>query len=1207
MNKKLRKNLITASAVLALGCVAVGCVASYLDDGAFDVSAAKTASLVAAAESTTPTSNGNTYYVSPGVAYDNTGAADMGSGTEADPYNIVYLLNSETILSAGDTVVVLPGTYVIDTAIVVKVSGAYNNYITVIAAEDYDSTKYSGDSVLSFYDMKFDSNNRGVQINGSYFYWYNVDICGAGDNGMYIAGNYNIIESSEFYNNRDTGLQLGRANSDYASIDAWPSYNLIKNCTSYNNYDNETYGENADGFAAKLTVGYGNIFDGCIAYRNSDDGWDLYAKADSGNIGCVIIYNCVAFENGYLMESQATCNARYTNFTTSKSESDTTAYTTRDGDGNGFKLGGGVNEGDVILYNCMSFNNRMHGVTDNSNPGTLLIEGVISYNNGVNINSSTGAIDYDVAVASDNQCANIDVARWDYSYNVLSDVISVVGDGAATVADAYRGSAESSMFTSYYVTDNIDSYSKDENKCGTAYDSTYSKPTKSIFKATPELTMGTDCGTYDSTTCQYSKTIHANYRNSDGSINMGDILAINDYSGLVSTTIGCELNKSSYSAYTHYDYTLMSGCSSEDESKATAMQDMIYVPVNQDACYQDFDVVAHMLNTDITWTSSNSSVLSIATDIDMTTSSSESYRVTVYRQSTDTKVTLTASVTVGSSTKTKSFEINVKAADYEVGDIVAEGVENDQLILDQYRLVGEPEITVYDGSDYNGKTLSTSRYTVKTTYEYAEDRTSTYYQIAGFTTSTAGVYKITKDITVNNADTTDSTKVGSYTYYIYVSSTNAKITLTSPTVTVNKNGFILAAEPSNVTGVIYTYVSSTAIENITAETVISNGIATEYRTTDFSQQYTNANTAAYYVYYVVTDLDGKNVSEVYSTEVGTVEVGTVADFNAMLKSSDSTKIYVLTADIDYDGAAVGSSTSFSAVLNGMGHTVKNATASQYIFYKVINGTIMNIKFDNITITSTSDKIGIISEMDGGYIYNVAMTNIGIDGGTTAARAGALIGQVSTNGATQSVTYISNVSLVNDDSVIITAKERVGGIVGFYQDGGKQAGWASIYISDCYVKANLTASETAVGGIVGRFDDRNAGDYLEIVNCVTDGTYTSEGSSSRIAGILGYHSGGNGTLYIESCVGIATLHFGGEDLTAALKNASGIVGNYSTAATVTVLNCFSWFEDYNAEYDVAEMSESVLKRSNWWTGTVGLSTDYWTILGESPYVSLNYLS
>ena len=66
-------------------------------------------------------------------------------------------------------------------------------------------------------------------------------------------------QEDQFYNNKDTGLQLGRGYSNETHIDEWPSYNLIKNCTSFANYDDETLGENADGFAAKLTVGVGNV------------------------------------------------------------------------------------------------------------------------------------------------------------------------------------------------------------------------------------------------------------------------------------------------------------------------------------------------------------------------------------------------------------------------------------------------------------------------------------------------------------------------------------------------------------------------------------------------------------------------------------------------------------------------------------------------------------------------------------------------------------------------------------------------------------------------------------------------------------------------------------------------------------------------------------------------------------------------------------
>ena len=81
------------------------------------------------------------------------------------------------------------------------------------------------------------------------------------------------------YNNGKTGFSISRLNSSQSKAD-WPAYNLVKNCTSWNNADSGR--EDADGFEAKLNVGEGNVFDGCIAYNNADDGWDLFAKPDDG-------------------------------------------------------------------------------------------------------------------------------------------------------------------------------------------------------------------------------------------------------------------------------------------------------------------------------------------------------------------------------------------------------------------------------------------------------------------------------------------------------------------------------------------------------------------------------------------------------------------------------------------------------------------------------------------------------------------------------------------------------------------------------------------------------------------------------------------------------------------------------------------------------------------------------------------------------------
>lgn len=112
------------------------------------------------------------------------------------------------------------------------------------------------------------------------------------------------------------------------------------NCSSYLNAD-KGY-EDADGFAAKLTVGQGNVFDGCIAAYNADDGWDLFAKVQSGSIGVVTIQNCVAFKNGYILDE----NGREINA----------------GNGNGFKMGGDSMPGAHVLKNSVAFANKAKGI-----------------------------------------------------------------------------------------------------------------------------------------------------------------------------------------------------------------------------------------------------------------------------------------------------------------------------------------------------------------------------------------------------------------------------------------------------------------------------------------------------------------------------------------------------------------------------------------------------------------------------------------------------------------------------------------------------------------------------------------------------------------------------------------------------------------------------------------------------------------------------
>ena len=249
--------------------------------------------------------------------------------------------------------------------------------------------------IFDFSGESLSDSNRGIQVFGDYWHFYGINVTGAGDNGMYIGGNNNIVERCVFYANRDSGLQIAREKSSMSSMSDWPANNLILNCTAYDNADPAT-GENADGFACKLTCGNGNVFDGCIAYCNCDDGWDLYAKEATGSIGVVTIKNCVAYNNGRL-----TTNSSYAN-----------------GDMNGFKLGG--SNGKVptahVVTNCLAVGNGHDGFTDNGNGGALNVSYCTSYGNAkVNFNfyrTNKGKFDHMLTLApkSSDKYGTSDVA-----------------------------------------------------------------------------------------------------------------------------------------------------------------------------------------------------------------------------------------------------------------------------------------------------------------------------------------------------------------------------------------------------------------------------------------------------------------------------------------------------------------------------------------------------------------------------------------------------------------------------------------------------------------------------------------------------------------------------------------------------------------------------------------------------------------------------
>jgi len=180
------------------------------------------------------------------------------------------------------------------------------------------------------------STEEVLKINGDFWHLNGIAVSKAGNKGIQINGSNNIIERILTYENIDGGLK----------IDTGAAHNLILNCDSYMNYD-KPGGGNADGFAAKHGIGKGNVFKGCRAWNNSDDGFDLMEASNA-----VVLEKCWAWGNGQNIWGDP-------NF---------------EGNGVGYKLG--AESGAHQVIRCLAWKNSSSGFNVQENTS-----GVTLYNN----------------------------------------------------------------------------------------------------------------------------------------------------------------------------------------------------------------------------------------------------------------------------------------------------------------------------------------------------------------------------------------------------------------------------------------------------------------------------------------------------------------------------------------------------------------------------------------------------------------------------------------------------------------------------------------------------------------------------------------------------------------------------------------------------------------------------------------------------------
>lgn len=172
-------------------------------------------------------------------------------------------------------------------------------------------------------------------------------------------GDHNVYEQLAMRDGQGIGFWLGRG-----------SNNLVLNCDAYQNHDSTSEGGrggNVDGFGFHVPRGsVNNVFRGCRAWFNSDDGFDSINTSEA-----VLLENCWAFYNGYGKKFESL------------------------GDGNGFKVGGyAYTPADRLpkviprhrVIACIAARNKAHGFYANHQVGGIDFLQNSAYRNRCNFN-----------------------------------------------------------------------------------------------------------------------------------------------------------------------------------------------------------------------------------------------------------------------------------------------------------------------------------------------------------------------------------------------------------------------------------------------------------------------------------------------------------------------------------------------------------------------------------------------------------------------------------------------------------------------------------------------------------------------------------------------------------------------------------------------------------------------------------------------------
>jgi hypothetical protein len=224
---------------------------------------------------------------------------DGQNGTITQPFESMQ--RAQQAAQPGDTIHIRGGIYHIRADQIAKRSGTWSYVFLMDKSGRSDAPirywAYADEKpVFDFSAVKPEGTRiHAFQVNGSWLHFRGFEVTGVQvtmkshtqseciDN----QGSHNIYERLSMHDGQAIGFYLVNG-----------SHNLVLNCDAYRNHDftsENGSGGNTDGFGCHPRKGaIGNVFRGCRAWFNSDDGYDCITAAES-----VTFDHCWAFYNGY--------------------------------------------------------------------------------------------------------------------------------------------------------------------------------------------------------------------------------------------------------------------------------------------------------------------------------------------------------------------------------------------------------------------------------------------------------------------------------------------------------------------------------------------------------------------------------------------------------------------------------------------------------------------------------------------------------------------------------------------------------------------------------------------------------------------------------------------------------------------------------------------------------------------------------------------